>query len=205
VDLSQPSGLSRQDRYERRIHDEQLAAAWRHGFDIAYRMLGSVAEAEDVAQESVLRLTRQEEHVVEPLAWITTVATRLSINVLRSARSRREAYVGPWLPEPLVEDPSADPAAHAELADSLSLALLVLLERLTPTERAASSRSVSTPGRARAPLAKWWGWNCTRASTARVRFRLAGATPRRRGRARLGGGARYRLAVHPRTHRQIAS
>jgi RNA polymerase sigma-70 factor (ECF subfamily) len=119
------------------IHDEQLVALWRHGFGIAYRMLGSVAEAEDVAQESLLRLTRQTEEVVEPLAWITTVATRLAINVLRSARSRRESYVGPWLPEPLVEDPSADPAARAELADSLSLALLVLLERLTPTERAA--------------------------------------------------------------------
>jgi RNA polymerase sigma-70 factor, ECF subfamily len=119
------------------IHDDQLAALWRHGFGIAYRMLGSVAEAEDVAQESLLRLTRQGEQVVEPAAWITTVATRLSINVLRSARSRREAYVGPWLPEPLVEDPAPDPAARAELADSLSLALLVVLERLTPTERAA--------------------------------------------------------------------
>ncbi|HEY3775796.1 MAG TPA: RNA polymerase sigma factor SigJ [Solirubrobacteraceae bacterium] len=119
------------------IHDEQLAALWRHGFGIAYRMLGSVAEAEDVAQESLLRLTRQAEPVVEPMAWITTVATRLSINVLRSARSRREGYVGPWLPEPLVEDPAPGPAARVELADSLSLALLALLERLTPTERAA--------------------------------------------------------------------
>jgi RNA polymerase sigma-70 factor (ECF subfamily) len=119
------------------IHEEQLAELWRHGFGIAYRMLGSVAEAEDVAQESLLRLTRQEEPVAEPAAWITTVATRLSINVLRSARSRREAYVGPWLPEPLLEDPAPGPAARAELADSLSLALLVLLERLTPTERAA--------------------------------------------------------------------
>ncbi|HTU30065.1 MAG TPA: RNA polymerase sigma factor SigJ [Solirubrobacteraceae bacterium] len=119
------------------IHEEQLAALWRHGFGIAYRMLGSVAEAEDVAQEALLRLTRQTEHVVEPMAWITTVATRLSINVLRSARSRREGYVGPWLPEPLVEDPAPGPDARVELADSLSLALLVLLERLTPTERAA--------------------------------------------------------------------
>jgi len=119
------------------IRDEQLGALWRHGFGIAYRMLGSVVEAEDVAQESLLRLTRQDEQVVEPAAWIATVATRLSINVLRSARSRREAYVGPWLPEPLVEDPAPGPAARAELADSLSLALLTLLERLTPTERAA--------------------------------------------------------------------
>jgi DNA-directed RNA polymerase specialized sigma24 family protein len=68
---------------------------------------------------------------------MTTVATRLSINVVRSARARREAYVGPWLPEPLVEDPPPGPASRAELADSLSLALLVLLERLTPVERAA--------------------------------------------------------------------
>ena len=119
------------------IPEQELGALWRHGFGIAYRMLGSVAEAEDVAQESLLRLTRQEEQIREPTAWMTTVATRLSINVLRSARSRREAYVGPWLPEPLVEDPAPGPAARAELADSLSLALLVLLERLTPTERAA--------------------------------------------------------------------
>lgn len=119
------------------VDEEQLGALWRHGFGIAYRMLGSVAEAEDVAQESLLRLTRQEEQLVEPMAWMTTVATRLSINVLRSARARRESYVGPWLPEPLVEEGAPDPAAYAELADSLSLALLVLLERLTPTERAA--------------------------------------------------------------------
>jgi RNA polymerase sigma-70 factor (ECF subfamily) len=109
----------------------------RHGFNVAYRMLGSVSEAEDVAQEALLRLTRQEGPIDEPAAWMTTVATRLSINVLRSARVRREAYVGPWLPEPLVEDPAPGPASRAELADSLSLALLVLLERLTPVERAA--------------------------------------------------------------------
>src|SRR6185436_17115329 len=73
----------------------------------------------------------------EPAAWVTTVATRLSINVLKSARVRREAYVGPWLPEPVLEDLAPGPAARAELADSLSLALLVLLERLNPVERAA--------------------------------------------------------------------
>jgi RNA polymerase sigma-70 factor (ECF subfamily) len=117
--------------------DRQLDELRRHGFGVAYRMLGSVSEAEDVAQEALLRLTRQEEPIGEPAAWITTVATRLSINVLRSARARRESYVGPWLPEPLVEDPAPGPASRAELADSLSLALLVLLERLTPVERAA--------------------------------------------------------------------
>jgi RNA polymerase sigma-70 factor (ECF subfamily) len=100
-------------------------------------MLGSVSEAEDVTQEALLRLTRQDEPIDEPAAWLTTVATRLSINVLRSARVRRESYVGPWLPEPLVEDPAPGPAARAELADTLSLALLALLERLTPVERAA--------------------------------------------------------------------
>ena len=117
--------------------DSELEALRRHGFGVAYRMLGSVSEAEDVAQEALLRLTRQEAPIDEPAAWMTTVVTRLSINVLRSARARRESYVGPWLPEPLLEDPAPDPASRAELADSLSLALLVLLERLTPVERAA--------------------------------------------------------------------
>jgi RNA polymerase sigma-70 factor, ECF subfamily len=119
------------------IGDERLATLWRHGFGVAYRMLGSVAEAEDIAQEALLRLTRQDDPVAEPPAWMTTVVTRLSINVLRSARARREAYVGPWLPEPRVEDPTPGPASRAELADSLSLAVLVLLEQLTPIERAA--------------------------------------------------------------------
>ena len=122
---------------ERVIGDRELEALRRHGFGVAYRMLGSVSEAEDVAQEALLRLTRQDGPIDEPAAWVTTVATRLSINVLKSARARREAYVGPWLPEPLVEDPAPGPASRAELADSLSLAVLVLLERLTPVERAA--------------------------------------------------------------------
>ena len=117
--------------------DRELEALRQHGFGVAYRMLGSVSEAEDVTQEALLRLTRQEDPIKEPAAWITTVVTRLSINVLRSARTRRESYVGPWLPEPLLEDPAPGPASRAELADSLSLALLVLLERLSPVERAA--------------------------------------------------------------------
>jgi RNA polymerase sigma-70 factor (ECF subfamily) len=119
------------------IDTDQLSALRRHGFGVAYRMLGSVSEAEDIAQEALLRLTRQHDLIDEPAAWITTVATRLSINVLKSARARRESYVGPWLPEPLVEDPAPGPASRAELADSLSLALLVLFERLSPVERAA--------------------------------------------------------------------
>src|SRR5215211_7136324 len=119
------------------MSDSELEALRRHGFGVAYRMLGSVSEAEDVAQEALLRLTRAEAPIDEPAAWMTTVATRLSINVLRSARARREAYVGPWLPEPLLEDPEPGPAARAELSDSLSQAMLVLLERLTPVERAA--------------------------------------------------------------------
>jgi RNA polymerase sigma-70 factor (ECF subfamily) len=117
-------------------HD-RLEAARRRGFAVAYRMLGTVAEAEDVAQEALIRLARAEEPIEEPAAWITTVATRLSIDVLRLARVRREAYVGPWLPEPLVEDLDGEPAARAELADSVSQAFLVMLERLTPVERAA--------------------------------------------------------------------
>ena len=118
-------------------HDALLVVLRPSAFAIAYRLLGSVAEAEDVAQEALLRLARQEGPIDEPAAWMTTVSTRLSINVLKSARARRESYVGPWLPEPLVEDPIRGPHARAELAESLSLAMLVLMERLTPVERAA--------------------------------------------------------------------
>ena len=108
-------------------------------FSIAYRMLGSVAEAEDVVQEAFLRIHRAEAEgtrIESPKAYLSAVATRLSIDHLKSARARREQYVGPWLPEPLLTDESADAAAHAETADSLSTAFLVLLERLTPVERA---------------------------------------------------------------------
>ena len=108
-------------------------------FAIAYRMLGSVAEAEDVVQEALLRLhvaLERGERIESPRAYLATVATRLSIDVLRSARVRRESYVGEWLPEPLVIESSEDPARHAEMADSLSLAFLVLLESLSPEQRA---------------------------------------------------------------------
>jgi RNA polymerase sigma-70 factor, ECF subfamily len=108
-------------------------------FSIAYRMLGSVAEAEDVVQEAFLRfhqaLTR-ETRIESPRSYLSTIVTRLSIDQLRRARVRREQYVGEWLPEPLLEDPPPDAAEHAETADSLSLAFLVLLESLSPVQRA---------------------------------------------------------------------
>jgi RNA polymerase sigma-70 factor (ECF subfamily) len=109
-------------------------------FSIAYRMLGSVSEAEDVVQEAFVRYQRalRDDTVVEsPKAYLSAVVTRLAIDQLKSARVRREAYVGEWLPEPLVTDEGAgDPAGHAEQAESLSMSFLVLLERLTPVERA---------------------------------------------------------------------
>ena len=109
-------------------------------FAVAYRMLGSVSDAEDIVQEALLRLhlkLRQGERIESPRAYVSTVVTRLCIDQLRSARVRRESYVGEWLPEPLVDDGRSDPADHAEVADSLSLAFLVLLESLTPEQRAA--------------------------------------------------------------------
>lgn len=102
-------------------------------FAIAYRMLGSVAEAEDVVQEAFLRYHERGVQADEPKAYLATVTTRLAIDQLRSARARREVYPGEWLPEPLVED---EAARHAETADSLSLAFLHLLEKLSPVERA---------------------------------------------------------------------
>lgn len=104
---------------------------------IAYRMLGSSADAEDVVQEAYLRWRdRTEREVSSPSSYLTTIVVRLCIDELRSARARRESYVGPWLPEPLLVADN-EPAAAAELADSLSLAFLVLLEELAPVERAA--------------------------------------------------------------------
>src|SRR5919198_632543 len=109
-------------------------------FSIAYRMVGSVSEAEDIVQETFLRAHRAgPQRVDSPKAYLTAITTRLAIDHLRSARVGRETYVGPWLPEPLVsagDDLAGDPQAHAETADSLSLAFLVLLERLSPVERA---------------------------------------------------------------------
>jgi RNA polymerase sigma-70 factor (ECF subfamily) len=105
-------------------------------FAIAYRILGSVAEADDAVQETWLRYESSPTQPRSIKAFLSAVVTRVSIDVLRSARVRRETYVGQWLPEPLVTDPYQDPARSAELADSVSMAALVLLERLTPLERA---------------------------------------------------------------------
>jgi RNA polymerase sigma-70 factor (ECF subfamily) len=118
-----------------RLLDELRTVA----FAIAYRMLGSVSEAEDVVQEALLRVHHAldgDEQIKSPRAFVATVTTRLAINELSSARARRERYVGEWLPEPIITDRQDDPARHAETADSLSVALLVLLESLSPDQRA---------------------------------------------------------------------
>jgi len=108
-------------------------------FSIAYQMTASVSDAEDLVQEAFLRYERALADGVQiesPKAYLSAVVTRLAIDQLRSARVRRETYVGQWLPEPLLTNGDDDPAAHAEQADSLSMAFLLLLERLSPVERA---------------------------------------------------------------------
>src|SRR5688500_6382954 len=106
-------------------------------FGIAYRMLGTVMDAQDMVQDTYLRWQQAASgEIHSPRAWLTTVITRLCINHLQLARVQRETYVGSWLPEPLVDEHAPDPAETSQLADTLSLAFLVLLETLTPTERA---------------------------------------------------------------------
>jgi RNA polymerase sigma-70 factor (TIGR02957 family) len=119
--------------------EELLEELRRVAFAIGYRMLGSVSEAEDVVQEALLRVHQAldaGEQIQSPRAFVATVTTRLAINELSSARAQREEYVGEWLPEPIITDGQDDPARHAEMADSLSLAMLVLLETLSPEQRA---------------------------------------------------------------------
>ncbi|GAB7028966.1 RNA polymerase sigma-70 factor [Streptomyces sp. NPDC021749] len=105
-------------------------------FSIAYRILGSVGEAEDAVQETWLRFDASATRPTSTKAYLSAAVTRISIDVLRSARVRREEYMGPWFPEPLLSDPYQDPARSVELADSVSMAALLLLERLSPLERA---------------------------------------------------------------------
>jgi RNA polymerase sigma-70 factor (TIGR02957 family) len=120
--------------------EQELYEELRPGaFAIAYRMLGSASEAEDLVQEGLLRLYRaleEGERLDSRKAYLSTVVTRLAIDELRSARVRRETYFGEWLPEPLLTSSEDDPARHAEIADSLSLAFLVVLEGLSPEQRA---------------------------------------------------------------------
>jgi RNA polymerase sigma-70 factor (ECF subfamily) len=108
----------------------------RRIFGIAYRMLGTVADAEDIVQETWIRWQNTDRaDIHEPGAFLATIATRLSINATQSAHARRETYIGPWLPEPVNTD--ADPALGAERGEALQFAILLMLEKLTPTERAA--------------------------------------------------------------------
>jgi RNA polymerase sigma-70 factor (ECF subfamily) len=122
-------------------NDDHLTAFREHRallFSIAYRMLGSVADAEDLVQEAYLRwLKADPSGVRSPKDFLAATVTRLAVDHLRSARVRREMYVGPWLPEPLLGVDDRNPIAATEVAESLSTAFLVLLERLTPNQRAA--------------------------------------------------------------------
>jgi RNA polymerase sigma-70 factor (ECF subfamily) len=106
-------------------------------FSIAYRMLGSVADAEDMLQETFIRWQQSREQKIEsPRAFLVTIISRLCINHLQSARVQREEYFGEWLPEPIVTNTASDPFGILKIDESLSMAFLVLLERLTPVERA---------------------------------------------------------------------
>jgi RNA polymerase sigma-70 factor (ECF subfamily) len=139
---SQPASIadaSRAGESRTGTHDDGLSAFLSvrpRLFGIAYRMLGSAAEAEDIVQDVWVRWQTADRSLVrDAAAFLATTATRLAINVMRSARSRRETYVGPWLPEPV--DTSADPGLGAERGEALELGVLVLLKKLSPTERAA--------------------------------------------------------------------
>ncbi len=124
---------------ERDLLARQFEDSRPHLRAVAYRMLGSVAEADDAVQEAWLKLGRSDVGAIDNLrAWLTTVVARVCLDLLRSRRARREDYVGSWLPEPIVsEDAEADPEQETLLADSVGLALLVVLETLTPPERLA--------------------------------------------------------------------
>lgn len=115
----------------------EFDASRRVLFAVAYRMLGSVADAEDTVQDAWLRWSAADRgDVAEPRAWLVRTTTRLALDRLTSARARRETYVGPWLPEPLLTGTAADPADEAVLGEEVSLALMVVLETLSPAERA---------------------------------------------------------------------
>src|SRR5438105_15781912 len=117
-----------------------FAEAWRdhrrYVLDVAYRMLGSVSDAEDVVQEAFARLLKQDpDRIQDVRGWLVVVATRLCLDQLRSARTKRESYAGPWLPEPVIDGKTDDPAERITRDDSVRMAMRVVLERLTPAER----------------------------------------------------------------------
>ena len=121
--------------------DAALGGVWRehHRYllDVAYRMLGSVSEAEDVVQDAFARLLRVDlAEIADVRGWLVVAVTRRCLDELRSARSRREVYVGPWLPEPVIDAPDLNPAERVTLDDSVRMAMLLVLERLSPAERA---------------------------------------------------------------------
>jgi len=121
------------------VTQDELEALRPLLFSIAYRMLGSVTDAQDLVQEALLRYhhaAAEGARIDSPKAYLSAIVTRLAIDQLRSARARREAYTGEWLPEPLLTGDAEDPAARAEEADTLSMAFLLVLERLSPVERA---------------------------------------------------------------------
>ncbi len=116
----------------------EFEANRRHLMGLAYRMLGSLAEAEDAVQEAYLRWHAAERGAVEnPRAFLSTIVTRLCLDQLKSARARRESYVGPWLPEPVLDTAALDAESASDYAHDLSVALMLTLERLSPLERAA--------------------------------------------------------------------
>lgn len=181
LDLAVDGGWDRAAEFER--HRPLL-------FSLAYRMLGSIADAEDIVQEAYLRWQRAAPAEVEsPRNYLCTIATRLCINQVQSARARREEYVGPWLPEPLVSPLEEDPLERMQLAESLSMAFLLLLERLSETERAVFLlREV---------------FSFDYAEVARIVGRTTVATRQiaKRARDRLGGGAARFTASRPEAER----
>ena len=144
MDLNGADVMRQREAATRNATDAALSETWRdhqrYLLDISYRMLGSLSEAEDIVQEAFTRLLRVElDEIDDVRGWLVVVVSRLCLDQLRSARSRREVYVGPWLPEPLIPPAGGetDPADKVTLDDSVRMALLVVLERLSPAERAA--------------------------------------------------------------------
>jgi Sigma-70 region 2 len=156
-------------------------------FAIAYRMLGSVAEAEDVVQDAFVRYEEAGVEPDSPKAYLATVTTRLAIDELRSARNQREVYPGEWLPEPIVDD---DATRHAEMSDTLSLAFLHLLEKLSPVERCErSSTTPTTTSRGSSARARRTAGRFSRAPTATSRRGASGSTSPARSARRWRGGS----------------